>query len=276
MQKREIDTRDSVTIVTTNDFLKASGLEDITLKARKLLYLAIAQCKKTDQEFYEYTISVKEFAKLMDIAETHVYQEADFLTDELMKGFIKLSQPSKNKFKKFQIFELCSYNDGMILFKLSSQMSPLLLNLKRDFSKPLLNDFMKMRSNYSIEIWHLMQREMGSRKPGITDTCSFILTVEELRKITGTMDKFKQIGQFKTKVLDKAIREIRDYCGVVIEYTNIKSSRSIVAFRFVAQSLFHLDEKDISFSLRSRIEEGQKRIKQKSGLCMGLKSRSDG
>ena len=48
--------------VTSNQFITACGLEGISLKARKLLYIAISQSKKTDTEFYEYEIGVKEFA----------------------------------------------------------------------------------------------------------------------------------------------------------------------------------------------------------------------
>lgn len=269
MNERDLDTRESIRVVTANNFLKASGLEDISLKARKLLYLAIAQCKKTDKQFYEYSISITKFASLMNIDESNVYKEADSLTDELMKGFMKLTEPGKKKFLKFVIFEKCEYGDGKINFKLSKEMSPLLLNLKRDFTQPLLNDFIRMRSNYSMEIWHLMQREMKSKKTGVTDICSFDLTLEELRAVTGTTDKFRQIGQFKTKVLDKALREIKDNCGVSIEYTNLKSGRSITGFRFYAQSLYHVDEVDIPEHVRRHAEEGKRRIaaeQQKRGI----------
>lgn len=90
--KRELNTKESVRTVTSNQFITACGLEGISLKARKLLYIAISQSKKTDTEFYEYEIGVKEFADLMGIAPTHVYQEADVVTDELMRGFVKIQE----------------------------------------------------------------------------------------------------------------------------------------------------------------------------------------
>ena len=66
-QKKNTDTRKTVRTVTSNDFITAMGIEEMTLKARKLLYIAISQCKKNDQEFFEYQINAKDFAKLMDI-----------------------------------------------------------------------------------------------------------------------------------------------------------------------------------------------------------------
>ena len=65
-QKKNTDTRKTVRTVTSNDFITAMGIEEMTLKARKLLYIAISQCKKNDQEFFEYQINAKDFAKLMD------------------------------------------------------------------------------------------------------------------------------------------------------------------------------------------------------------------
>lgn len=38
------------------------------------------------------------------------------------------------------------------------------------------------------------------KKPGITNIIEFDLTIEELRKVTGTQDKLKQIGEFKKDV----------------------------------------------------------------------------
>ena len=48
---KKIDTRDSIKTVTSNDFITAKGLEKLSLKARKMLYIAISQCKKNDKAF---------------------------------------------------------------------------------------------------------------------------------------------------------------------------------------------------------------------------------
>lgn len=264
MCTREIDKRDIVRVVTANNFLKATGLEDISLKARKLLYLAIAQCKKEDTQFYEYSISAIDFANLMDIVPQAVYQEADALTDELMHGFIKYIPEGKKGFAKFSLFDKCMYMDGKLTFRMSKDMTPILINLKKDFTQPLLSDFMHMRSNFSIVIWHLMQREMKSRKTGVTDIVEFELTLEELRSATGTTDKFERLSQFKAKVLNKAIEEIQSNCGVLITYTNIKQGRTVIGFHFTAKSLYYINEQDIPYSLRQHVAEVRQRLGERS------------
>lgn len=260
---KKIDTRESIKTVTSNNFITAKGLEKLSLKARKMLYMAISQCRKDDKEFYTYEISVTEFAQLMNVDESNVYKEADKITNELMVGFIQHKEESNKYFKKYQLFDTCEYNNGTIKFELNKQMTKFLIDLQKDFSQPLLNDFLKMNSPYSMAIWHLMQREMESHKPSTTKKIQFDLSLEEIRIVTGTENKFKQVGQLKQYVFDKALREIDDNCGVKISYENIKKGRTVVGFHCIASSPFHIDESEIPQNIKDRTRLGKLRIKNK-------------
>lgn len=262
---KKIDTRENIKTVTSNNFITAKGLEKLSLKARKMLYMAISQCRKDDKEFYTYEISVTEFAQLMNVDESNIYKEADKITNELMAGFIQYKEESNKYFKKYQLFDTCEYNDGIIKFELNKQMTKFLLDLQKDFSQPLLNDFLKMNSPYSMAIWHLMQREMESHKPNTTDKIQFDLSLEEIRIVTGTENKFKQVGQLKQYVFDKALREIDDNCGVKISYENIKKGRTVVGFHCIASSPFHIDESEIPQNIKDRTRLGKLRINSKRG-----------
>ena len=92
-----------------------------------------------------------------------------------------------------------------------------------------------------MAIWHLMQREMKGRKPG-TDRIMFMISLEELRTVTGTQNKFKQISQFKQFVLDRAIKDIKNCCGVEVVYENIKKGKAIQGFYFTTKGPFDLTD----------------------------------
>lgn len=113
-----------------------------------------------------------------------------------------------------------------------------------------------------MSIWHLMQREMKSRKTGITDICQFDLSLEELRSVTGTTDKFERLSQFRAKVLNKALEEIKDNCGVVINYNDIKKSRKVIAFHFIVRSLYYIDPVDISPETMQRVTDHKRRMEE--------------
>lgn len=242
-EKRDINTEKCIKVVTTNDFITSCGLDKISLKARKLLYIAIAQCKLSDNKFYEYSIKISDFSKMMNIDSSNVYKEADKITDELMRGFVKIKQKGVNKYKKYSLFSFCEYSNAYIKFKLNEDMTDFLLALNGNFSKPLLEDFLQMKSKYSMAIWHLMQVKMKSNKPFLSsEPIEFDLSLDELREITGTQHKLKQICQFKERVLDKAIDEIYNNCFVDIRYSSIKEGRTIIGFHFKAvHGWYHKD-----------------------------------
>lgn len=235
-----IDKRDTVKVVTSNKFISAQGLENLSLKARKLLYIAIAQCHKTDKEFFENEITCSDFAAMTGVKVQTVYSEVQKVADELLEIKLVAQNEKEGAFIKYNMFSSVSKSagDGVIKFKLNPDMAPFLLGLKRDFSQPLLSDFVKMKSTYSMAIWHMMQREMGSKKPLIGHPMKYQLTVEEIRRETGTQDKFKKINDFKRFVLFSAIRDIETHCDVVISATDIKEGKRVVAFSFIARTIY--------------------------------------
>ena len=252
-EKREIDIRESVRVATDNEFIMAKGLQDLSIKARKLLYIAISQCRRTDKGFYEYSLSIPEFASMMDIATTNVYKEAYKITAELTSAKITIVPEGRKRFTHYPLTSICEYDDNSYLrIELNPRMTDFLLALKGSFTQPLLNDFLKMNSPYSMAIWHLFQREMHSKKPFISEVIQFDITLEELRKVTGCQEKLKQLSEFKNRVLDKALREIRDNCGVDITYINLKKERTVIGFRFSAISQFHISEDKISQGVKDK------------------------
>lgn len=243
---KEMDTRKNLKVVTSNNFITAKGMENISLKARKLLYLTTAQIQLGDTEFFEYKIKASEFAELMGISASHVYEEADKITDELMKLYISVVPEGKKKFKKYHVIRTCEYDDEAYLkVKIDDEMLGFFVGLKKNFSKPELFDFLKMNSNYSIEIWHLMQREMRSNKPAAR-RIEFYLSLEELRQVTGTTEikSYDKLSNFKNRILDKALREIKDNCATKITYTNKKKGRTVIGFDFVAINEYGIDLTD--------------------------------
>ena len=195
---RAVDTRESVRVVTSNGFITAYGTDKLSLKARKLLYIALSQVKQDDKKFFEYRITPIEFAVIMGVDASNLYAEVESITAELMPLYIRVDSGDGKHFRKYSVFEMCAYEtNNDIVFKLNKEMTTFLIGLNADFSKPLLHDFMRMRSPYSMAVWHLMQREMKSAKPNHTEVIEFDLTIKELRQVTGTEDKLPQMVHFK-------------------------------------------------------------------------------
>lgn len=265
-QVKKIDTRGTLRIVTKDNFIDSFSLPLMTIKAKKLAYLTIAQCRMSDEGFDTYEITSKQFAALLGIeSDKHLIHELDLVSDELLRFIICIGDEN-GSFNKFQMFSNARYDakSKIIQLRLHEQMKPLLLNIKNEFTKPLLSDFLKMNSTMTMGIWHLFQKKMNSQKPGFTDTISFECTIEELRTVTGTKKKFNQLGQFKEKVLDKAIREIRDNCNVSITYIPAqKEGKTIKSFTFMVRNVITIDEQELDPLFVTKIDLKMKAQKLK-------------
>ena len=264
-KSKRIDKRENLRVVTDNSLIDAQGLSKLSLNARKLFYVAISQCRKNDSVFYEYSVTASELSEMWKVSTKEIYQVADGITDELMSVFIKIKSPEKDSVKKRHLME-CDYEKGTIHFHLHKDVADLILGVNKNFTKPLLWDFMRMRSPYSMAIWHLMQREMRSFKPLMSSPMQFDLTLEELRMVTGCENKLKQISEFKSRVLDKAIKEIRNNCWCSVTYTNIKQGRTITGFRFTAESYWGtVNEADLSLRTRQHLRKHALMEKRRAG-----------
>ena len=254
---RKVDKRDNLRVVTSNEFIILEDLAQLTLNARKLLYIAVAQCRMGDDSFYNYEITPAELAEMWGIDKSHVYGYSKKAGIELMK--IVVRQEDGKNYKLRHIFESCEYqDDGYLRFKLHKDMTDMLLGVDKSFSKPRMWDFMRMKSGYSMAIWHLMQREMKSFKPMMSAPIEFDLTIEELRKVTGTENKLRQMSEFKARVLNKAIQEIERNCLVKVNYQNIKKGRTVVGFRFTATSyLGTVQPEELSLRMRQRARRAE-------------------
>lgn len=239
---RNIDTRKNLKVVTDNCFITAKGLSKISLKARKLLYLTIAQCKVNDEHFYRYDITISQFADIMGIDKSHLYQEAFNITKELSETSLTFLFDDEKEFEHMPVVSFCKYLNNVISIELNTRMVELFLKLDSNFSKPLLSDFMRMKSPYSMAIWHLFQKEMQSKKPG-TKRIDFYVSLEELRIVTGTEKQktYDILSNFKNRIFDKALREISEKCGVEITYSNRKRGHTVVGFDCTALNWLGLD-----------------------------------
>lgn len=265
MKDKKIDKRENLRVVTDNRIIEAQDLPKLSLNAKKLFFIAVAQCRRNDTTFYEYETTPIELAEMWGVSRQDVYSLADKITTELMKIVITLPNGEKG-FKKRHLFEKCDYDDDSVLtFKLHSEMTDLLLGLKKNFSKPLVWDFMKMKSPYSMAIWHLFQREMKSFKPMINSPIEFEISLDDLRKVTGLETKFNGISEFKRFVLDKAIAEIKRNCLTDITYVNIKRGRTVIGFRFTAKSIFELDAENLSYRTRLKLRKADLARKEADG-----------
>lgn len=239
-ESRKLNLNDNVRVNTSVDFIFFFGpFSSMTVKERKIFYIAAAQCKKNDRNFFYYETTALELSNYLGVDVKSMYNTLDKITDSLASKILRddIRDVKNQKFLKrgYKVFETCIYDNGRVGFELSKDIEPFILNLKNS-SKPLLLDFSRMKSSYSITIWHYLQFLCKSRKPDIPEKFEIKISLKTLRAITGTQDKYELIYDFKKRVLDVAIKDIINCCGVFARYEEIKSGRNINGFLISIQN----------------------------------------
>lgn len=240
-----MDTDESHYVVMKNELIlgegKANGksVSGLSLNALKLLRLTIMQCIKSDNKFNIYQISIKEFAKLLNIDSSNLYKEIQNICINLLSEVVLVGDGNpKHSWKAFQWVTKCEYDgNGIITIQLHDDMKPYILGLKKHYTQYEINGILYLKSIYSLRLYELIKMELKNYSVYADREKNVYLSCDTLRKATGTITKYKKANDFKRHVIDVSINEINNKpFGIIIDYKYEKSNKKIVGYNFTIKS----------------------------------------
>ena len=108
-------------------------------------------------------------------------------------------------------------------------MRPYLLELNKWYTQYQIKEIIGIKSVYGIRLYEILKCDENKSR----DTKNiFTYEIQKLREMLGCEDKYKQIGQFKEKVIEKAISEINDNTDLLVYIDYIKTGRKVTAVQF--------------------------------------------
>ncbi len=197
---------------------------------------------REDEELKPYIITIKDLSKLLGVPASNIYRDVDEITDDIIKNPVYIREERNGKtidFIKIPWVTRCEYkSDVGIALKLNEELKPFLINLKEHYTQYTLQEVLAMKSVYGIRIFEVLQSKIMSRvlpKDGIV----VILSVQEIRECCDCEDKYPAFGNFRDKVIDKAIKEINRVTMFKVVYSYIKKARSVVEIKFDINMRYH-------------------------------------
>lgn len=208
------------------------GKQSLSLNAAKIMRTLIMQIKPEDEEFKAYHIDIKELAELFGILPDNLYRDIDKITTEIMRGFVEIKEPAKERFLKVSWVNKCAYEKGKgVSISINEDMRPYLLKLKEHYTQYQLDHILRMKSVYAIRIFEMIQKEeLFKYLP--KDGAYIDLKVSDIRKACDCENKLLRMNKFREKVLDVACREMTDCTTYTYTYEGIKNGRNIETIRF--------------------------------------------
>jgi plasmid replication initiation protein len=132
----------------------------------------------------------------------------------------------KNNFAVYALFSAIKYEDGMLFGRFDKDLKPFFIAAKGAFTRINFNDFMKLPSIYS-------QRIFGFLKSW-DDIPEIEISLADLHEMFDAPESFRSdFRQFRTRVLEKAHKDITGLTSMRYEWEPIKKGRTVVAIRFI-------------------------------------------
>lgn len=214
------------------------------LKACQLdiLYLLLSTIKDDDPLYKEYTLNFADIETLTG----RKWNRTEFIknTSGMGSKMYEIGVPNdiENDYTQLWLFQWITYKKGTtsVTVKLTDKATQFFFHLKNNFTMMELTSILSCDSKYAKRIYAICCQWIN------TGTKEY--AVEDLRKMLMTDESFKQWGQFKEKVLDKAKEEINKSTNINMEYTLRKTSRSFshVTFKMKRKTAV---QQQIDFSL---------------------------
>lgn len=219
------------TVTKSNALVEASYR--LSVYEQRILLSCISQAKKgadiTDAIIYE--IRAADVAKITGADVSSTYRELHKAAYKLKRREITLySQPNGkgeyNAGRTIEWVQLVGYKkkEGIVEVRFSKDILPYLSMLTEQFTKYALGDVARMSSAYAIRMYELFVQwdSVGERE----------VSVEWLRKILQTEDKYPLIRDFKKWVIQPAIKQVNELSPMWVEWSQKKNGRTITHFVF--------------------------------------------
>lgn len=215
--------------IMANDVIK--GKQVSTLQQARFIRLMVAQIVKQDKELKTFTCRIQDFANFFNIAPTNLYSDVNNLCIELLKCQVHIGTGNpKRPWEAINWFSCARYDgEGGLTLCLGEQMRPYLLELNKWYTQYQIKEIIGMKSVYGIRLYEILKCDENKSR----DTKNiFTYEIQKLREMLGCEDKYKQIKEFKEKVIEKAISEINDNTDLFVSLDYIKTGRKVTAVQF--------------------------------------------
>ena len=189
----------------------------IDLREKKLMLGMLNQViRRGDCE--EYSINLRETAEITGLGEKSLYRDLKEIMRNLDKIKFKIEDDKNEILKSIFPFQDYDYEEGVLKFALSRKFKSYVLEHQEGYTKYFLRNIRPMKSIYSIRIYELLKQY----EPCGSKSRRFIIS--ELQEMLQC--SYERFNHFKTKVIEKAIKEINEHSDITTSYFLEKKGRT--------------------------------------------------
>ena len=241
------NSKNYLQITKSNSLIEASYR--LSTQEIRIILLAIskAQAKQVntlnDQDMY--IVSAQDYSDLTGIEIKNCYKDLKLARQHLFDRSItlytapdgtQLDEPIRTRWVQADVEK--TKGIGAIGITFAKYVVPYLSQLKTQFTRYHLNEAGKLPNAYSIQIFELLAqyKSIGNRT----------IDIQWLREKLGLGTKYKEMKNFKVRVIEPSIKAINECTDLTVSYSNIKQGRKVIALNFKINSTTILTTKKLS------------------------------
>ena len=202
----------------------------MTLDEKRLIILASSTARVIDAtEKDAIDITVEQFARECDLKVSSAYKQLEVASKKLLnRSFFYKNERGKRVGVNWVIraiyddgyTSICFPNEVLFMFKKFDDNNP--------FTKYKKEEVLKLKGEYSIDLYHLAKKYEGMK--------IFQITIEDYRLELRLPKSYYRINNLKSRVLEPAIKEINEKTEINISYENVKRGRTVMGLKFTVEA----------------------------------------
>lgn len=218
------------TLVKKSNSIIRTRITVKSLEASRILAHLVA-CIRTDDEKLKQAYSVPAKDIIPYIGGEN-YKRIKATCRELASAFAETEEPDPDGphpiYRARPFFTDIRYRKGIITANFNPLMGPFLLDLKKCFTTYNLAEYLSLPSIYSQRIFEIT-KSLANSKNG-----EAIIPMADLHRFLDTPPTFRaDFRQFRTRVLEKAHKDITEKTSFRFEWEPVKVGRSVEKIRFI-------------------------------------------
>ena len=218
-------------IVKDNALIQASYT--LGLVEQRLILLAIVEARETGRGITPDSyldIHANHYAQQFSVSVKSAYQSLSEAVETLYQRQVTLHKTYKGypERQKVRWVSGISYIEKLaaVRIRFSPDVIPLITRLEENFTSYELEQVAGLQSGYAVRLYELLIQWRSAGKTPVFELAEFRM------QLGVGVDEYVLMGNFKSRVLDLATRQINEHTDIFVSYEQVKEGRVIAGFSF--------------------------------------------
>ncbi len=206
---------------------------NLTTMEIKIIATLISMIRVSDTEFQEYVFRVADWKNEQELKRKDLGKAFKAICIDLMKKPISIRNGEDWLIVNWVSSARYVKKQGVVKFKISDELKPYLLELKKNFLTYDIKNILPIRSAYSIRMYELLKDwwSRGSRYQK-SETVIKIIDILWLIKTLQVPESY-QYNDIKRRILQKSVTDLKKWTDINFRFEEIKTGHTVTHIKFL-------------------------------------------